>query len=102
MDTSAVINIANNDIDPDGELDLSSIVIVEGPTNGTVTINDDGTVTYTPDEGYLGPDVFRYTITDNEGSVSNVASVSVQVTDGRETSAFTDNWVKLQIHNLSR
>jgi hypothetical protein len=43
-------------------------VIVEGPTNGRVEVNQDGTVTYLPDTGYAGPDRFTYTVTDDEGS----------------------------------
>ena len=93
VDASVVINVSTNDSDPDGTLDLGSIVITQLPTNGIVIVNEDGTVTYTPNEGYVGPDTFQYTIADNDGAVSNVANVAIQVSDGRETAAFTDNWV---------
>lgn len=36
-------------------------------TNGTVVINSDGTFTYTPDPGYIGPDQFDYTVCDDNG-----------------------------------
>ena len=32
-------------------------------------------------------------VADDDGAVSNIASVAIQVSDGRQTSAFTDNWV---------
>ena len=46
---SSNLNLAANDTDPDDGLDLASITIKSGPTNGTITaINADGTVDYTP------------------------------------------------------
>jgi Big-like domain-containing protein len=37
-------------------------------------------VTYTPTVGYSGQDTFAYTVTDNQGSVSAPAQVTVTVT----------------------
>jgi hypothetical protein len=93
VDSSVIIGVTANDSDPDGSLDLGSIIITESPSNGTAVVNADGTVTYIPNDGYVGPDTFQYTIADNDGAVSNAANVAIQVSDGRETSAFTDNWV---------
>ena len=47
--------------------------------HGTVKLNDDGTVTYTPDEGYAGIDSFSYEVVDADG---NVATAMVNVTVG--------------------
>jgi hypothetical protein len=41
----------------------SVVVITSPPTQGTVTVNPDGTVTYTPNEGACGQDTFQYTLT---------------------------------------
>lgn len=42
-------------------LDLNSIAITTPPTNGTATVNNlNGTITYTPNTGYLGPETFTY------------------------------------------
>ncbi len=42
-------------------LDLSTIAITTQPAHGTVTVNNlNGTITYTPTLGYLGPDTFTY------------------------------------------
>ena len=49
------------------------------PANGTLDIHDDGTVTYTPNPGFSGIDSFEYTVEDNSGTVSNVATVTITV-----------------------
>ncbi|SDG18976.1 Ig-like domain-containing protein [Alloyangia pacifica] len=55
----------DNDTDVDG--DTLTITGVGEPANGTVTLNADGTVTYTPNEGHTGEDSFTYTIDDGNG-----------------------------------
>jgi gliding motility-associated-like protein len=64
--TPVTINVLANDIDPNGDT-LTVTQIIDQPTNGTVTINDDGTVTYTPNEDYIGCDLFSYQVCDGEG-----------------------------------
>ncbi|EHR5466322.1 tandem-95 repeat protein, partial [Vibrio parahaemolyticus] len=49
-----------------------------GPKNGTVIVNNDGTVTYTPDDNYVGKDTFTYVVT--SGGVSESTTVEVNVT----------------------
>lgn len=44
-------------------LDLVEFAIVSQPANGTLVDNGDGTLTYTPDAGFCGPDPFEYEIT---------------------------------------
>ena len=55
----AAEGVLANDVllDPD---ELVSIQILEGPQYGTLSMNDDGSFTYTPDAGYMGTDTFRY------------------------------------------
>nr|MBP6659180.1 gliding motility-associated C-terminal domain-containing protein [Chitinophagales bacterium] len=70
--TPVVITVLNNDIktdeDPLALCGLStSEVIVTNPTNGTVIINANGTITYTPNNDYKGVDSFQYQICDPEG-----------------------------------
>ena len=77
---SVVIDLAGNDTDPDNALDLTSIVITSGPSNGSVVVNGDGTVTYTHDGSETVGDAFSYTIRDASGATSNVAAVSLTVT----------------------
>jgi VCBS repeat-containing protein len=75
-DASAVINVLANDSDLDG--DTLSLDSVTQPDHGTVAINADGTVTYTPDANYNGADSFTYSISDGAGGTAT-ASVSLTV-----------------------
>ncbi|GIF24155.1 putative repeat protein (TIGR01451 family) [Actinoplanes tereljensis] len=50
------------------------------PPHGTAVLNPDGTVTYTPDPGFVGVDTFTYEVVDADGNVAT-ASVIVTVTD---------------------
>ncbi|MFC1547207.1 Ig-like domain-containing protein [Candidatus Neomarinimicrobiota bacterium] len=74
-DTQATIAVLANDSDPDGD-DLSVESIAQG-SNGTVTLNTDGTLSYTPAADFNGSDSFTYTISDGEGGS---ASAAVNVT----------------------
>ncbi len=62
--TSTVIDILSNDSYPSEE--IPTITICDEPDNGMVTINEDGTLTYTPNENFTGDDVLCYTICDAE------------------------------------
>lgn len=63
-----------NDTDADG--DKLSITAVGTASGGTVAINADGSVTYTPKAGFTGTDSFTYTISDGQGHTAN-SSVSL-------------------------
>jgi VCBS repeat-containing protein len=77
--TTATWDVAANDTDVDGSVVATSVVIVAQPANGTLVVNANGTVTYTPDTDFDGVDSFTYRVLDNEGAQSNVATVSIQV-----------------------
>ncbi len=93
QDTAVTINVMENDIDVDGNptLDAASITIVTAPTNGTLTINGNGTVDYTPNTGYIGADSFKYTIDDNTGETSNAATVNIVVNSATNTPVAVDD-----------
>ena len=79
--TSANLNLATNDTDADDGLDLASITIISGPTNGSIdAINADGTVDYTHDGSETLADSFTYTIDDLSGVPSNTVTVSLTIT----------------------
>ena len=75
----AIIDILANDTDDDGTIAPESVQIQTEPTNGAVRVNDDGTVTYTPSDRAIGTDSFTYVVQDNDGQLSEPASVSVEV-----------------------
>lgn len=73
---AVTIPVLANDDDPDGDLVVLDSVGLA--TNGAVTANLDGTVTYTPTAGWTGQDQFMYTIKDGKGG-SCTADVGVVV-----------------------
>jgi VCBS repeat-containing protein len=75
----ATFNLTENDTDIDGTIDHATITIVAAPVNGTLTVNANGTVLYRPKAEFAGTDVFTYQVRDNEGALSNVATVSVTI-----------------------
>ena len=89
---TTTLNLAMNDIDLDDGLDLTSITIVAGPTNGTMaSINTDGTVTYTHNGSETLADSFTYTIRDLAGATSNTVTVSLTVTPVNDAPIITSN-----------
>jgi hypothetical protein len=74
-----IIDVLANDEDVDGTLDVTSVVIVRPPEDGTAVANSDGTITYTPNFNFRGSDVFRYTVNDDDGATSRSARVRVNV-----------------------
>lgn len=74
------IDVLANDYDTDGTLDPTTVFIVANPTQGQVNVNPTtGEVTYQPNPDYNGSDNFTYTVNDNEGDTSNVASVQITI-----------------------
>ena len=54
--------------------------LASGPAHGSVTVNADGTFSYTASSGYSGADSFTYTITDADGDTST-ATVFIAIDD---------------------
>jgi hypothetical protein len=79
-DTAVAVAVLSNDADVEGVFGASATVaIASNPTNGTVSVETDKTVLYTPNFNFFGTDSFTYTVTDSEGGVSNAATVTVTV-----------------------
>ncbi len=78
-DTALVVaapGVLGNDSDVDG--DSLTAVNVTNPANGTLTLNANGSFTYTPASNYNGSDSFTYKA--NDGTVdSNTVTVSITV-----------------------
>jgi hypothetical protein len=78
--TPQVLGVLANDSDPDGTLNVASVKIVKVPNkSGTVTVNANGTVSYSPRRAYRGLETFTYNVMDNRGATSNTATVTVNV-----------------------
>ncbi|HVR31602.1 MAG TPA: Ig-like domain-containing protein [Acidimicrobiia bacterium] len=74
--SAVTVVVLANDSDPDG--DVLSVTDVSDPAGGSVVVNADQSVTYTPDVGFSGVDTFTYRAFDGVLS-SNVATVTVTV-----------------------
>ena len=84
LDTDpVVIDVLANDYDVDsGTLLRLFLTVTSPPASGSTSVDTlAGTITYTPQQGALGPVTFTYTVPDNENAVSNPATVTVTVTE---------------------
>ncbi len=63
---SVTIQVVANDSDPNNDIISINPVLVNNPANGSVTLNANGTFTYTPSLGYNGADEFQYQICDDD------------------------------------
>jgi len=71
-------SIINNDNDPDGNsLTLNTTPIID-VTHGELTLNPDGTFTYTPTTNFNGSDSFVYEVSDSNGGTDQ-ATVNLTV-----------------------
>ena len=80
------IDVLANDSDVEG--DTLEVVSVSDGANGTVVIESDGTVTYTPGEGFSGGDTFTYEVSDGNGGTAT-ATVTVSETPDPVTVKFS-------------
>ncbi len=74
------IDVTANDYSTNMMLDYTTVQITSNPSHGQLSVDPfSGIITYTPDEYYVGSDSFTYTVDDDNGQVSNAASVSIDV-----------------------
>ncbi|OGO94349.1 MAG: hypothetical protein A3F10_00185 [Coxiella sp. RIFCSPHIGHO2_12_FULL_42_15] len=85
---AAILTMGEDDVitgqlsatDPDLNHDMSKLTfsIAANPVHGNVTLNADGSYTYTPNPEYFGADSFSYIVTDPLGATStNTASITI-------------------------
>jgi Bacterial Ig domain/Bacterial Ig-like domain (group 1) len=72
---SADQGVLANDSDPDG--DPLSASQVSGPAHGSLSLNADGSFTYTPSADFFGQDTFTYQVT--AGGLTDTATVTIIV-----------------------
>jgi hypothetical protein len=82
VNTAVNVEVLDLAFDPAG--DTLEVVSVTQGANGTVVINPDGTVTYTPNTGFEGTDSFTYTVEDDDENTST-GTVEVTVGEPEET-----------------
>ena len=78
--------------DPEGG--QLTYTIVRPSKRGEVTLNPDGSFTYTPKKNKVGTDSFTYTVTDEAGNVSRVATVTIQILKPADKTFYADTFGK--------
>lgn len=73
------INVLANDYNNGVAINPSTLVITTLPTNGSVTKDNNGNVTYISNAGFSGTDSYQYKVQNINGQFSNVATVNLTV-----------------------
>jgi VCBS repeat-containing protein len=71
--------VLDNDSDADGDLDVLTAVLVSDVSYGELTLNADGSFTYTHDDSENFTDSFTYRVTDGSRN-SNLVTVTIDIT----------------------
>jgi gliding motility-associated-like protein len=99
-DTPVTINVTTNDTDVDGTINVSTVDL--DPTTagiqttwsvageGSYNVDALGVVTFTPALNYNGAATVNYTVQDNSGATSNVATLTVTVTAVNDAPVVSD------------
>lgn len=77
LTVDAAAGVLTNDTDVEG--DAKTAEVVTNPAHGTLTLNANGSFTYTPTANYSGPDTFTYRAKDANGQ-SQPITVTITVT----------------------
>jgi VCBS repeat-containing protein len=75
LDVPTAAGVLSNDSDVEG--DALSAAVASGPSQGTLRLGGDGSLSYTPDADYNGIDSFEYLASD--GADSGTATVTIEV-----------------------
>jgi len=94
-DTPVSIDVLLNDFDIDGSIAPESVTVVDGPGNGTTSVDPaTGAVVYTPSRDFVGTDSFVYEVSDDgvpEPQMAAAATVTVTVTPVNDPPAAEDD-----------
>jgi large repetitive protein len=83
----AAPGVLGNDSDPDG--DPISAQLVSGPSHGSLTLNANGSFSYTPTANYNGSDSFSYNAFDGQVASASPATVTIAITPVNDVPVFT-------------
>jgi PKD repeat protein len=95
-DVPVTITVLANDTDADG--DTLTVTGTTVPANGSVVINPDKTVTYTPNTDFNGSDAFTYTVSDgNGGTATATVNVTINAVNDAPTAKAVSNAATLPL-----
>ena len=102
-DVSVNIDVLSNDTDTDGTILPSTLTIIDESDNGSTIINtSNGNILYTPNFEFNGTDSFIYTVEDDDGAISNNATVTITVLGQNDPPvAVNDSYNINEDHTLS-
>lgn len=90
-DSQLPIDVLDNDTDPQGNIDPTSVKIVGPAIYGTISVNSfSGLVIYTPAPNYNGTDYFVYEVCDTDG-LCDQAFVSITINPINDTVIVVDD-----------
>ena len=124
-DTSKTVNVIGNDIDPNGDLTISSFAIngvdqnigtpITLASGALLTVESDGQATYDPNGQFEGftvgdsvSDTFTYTITDTNGNsdsadvamtINGVADAPAAENDNKTTDEDSSKWIPVLLND---
>ena len=79
LEQDATFNGSLSPLATDAEGDPLTFTVVTQPTNGTLTLNPDGTFVFTPNTGFNGTDSFTFQASDSQGN-SNIGTFNLTIT----------------------
>ncbi len=77
INSSITLNLITNDFDSDG--DAIAVIDVTSSSNASITLNSDGSVFYSPNQGFQGADTFTYTIQETGTETRETATGTVTI-----------------------
>ncbi|UJW92748.1 Ig-like domain-containing protein [Vibrio parahaemolyticus] len=84
QDTPFTVYLEENDSDPEGE--SITVTILDGPSNGQVIQNPDGSYTYQPNPGFVGTDTITYEVCDSNGACAT-GTLTITVLENNEVNS---------------
>lgn len=78
-DTDINISVLDNDTDSGNDINPYTLNVVTLPKNGSISVSNDGIISYTPILNFNGNDSLSYTVKDFTGLTSNIAKVFITV-----------------------
>jgi hypothetical protein len=90
-------NLMDNDDPGDGPASIESHSL---PSNGSLSLAADGAFTYTPGPGFAGADGFTYRIVDQDGDLSNTATVAITVSNAPPPDALTVSTTPFKVKGI--
>jgi VCBS repeat-containing protein len=98
LNVAAASGVLANDTDDDSPHATVRAVVATAPSHGTLTLNPDGSFTYTPAANFVGTDTFTYAA--NDGPWSTDPTVPLSTNSGPATVTITVIYGFVNVENL--